>query len=108
MSQLLREFLSAYAAWVDAGAVQDKPFSRSVGLCSNFEEWLVIERSFSWAHTEDEIDVLKALFESEGLDRWYPFGGENLYQVDLENDTQHLNDSRLAWVRSKVAQHEVV
>jgi hypothetical protein len=106
MSDHLKAFLTAWVEWVDAGSVQDQPFSRAVGLCCNFEDWLMVEHDFTWMKAEYEVDALKNRFSSDGLDRFYPFGGKDLYCVQLEHAEQHLNEARIAWVRSKVAQHE--
>jgi hypothetical protein len=99
MSQLLREFLSAYLEWVDAGAVNGEPFSRRVGLCSNFR---------GSAFCVSDIDEIKRVCMADGLDEHYPFGGEDQYGVEQSGYTMHLNPARIAWVRSKVAQFEMV
>lgn len=107
MSEHLKAFLTAWIEWVDAGAVNENPFSRAMGLCCNFEDHLLAD-GFTWQTAEVEVDALKALFATDKLDPLYPFGGENLYCIELEKNKQHLNEKRLAWVRSKVAQYEVI
>jgi hypothetical protein len=106
MSEHLKAFLAAYLGWVDAGAVEDGCFMRGTGLCNNFEYWLA-ERGIGLSDAEYEIHLLSKQFKSEGLDQHYPFGGEDAYDEAMVKGEQHLNAARIAWVRSKVAQHEV-
>jgi len=99
MSEHLKNFLSAYLEWVDAGAQDGKPFSRRVGLCSNFR---------CSAFCEFDIDEIKRVCMADGLDENYPFGGEDQYGVEQSGYTMYLNPARIQWVRSKVAQFETV
>lgn len=103
MSEHLKAFLSAYIEWVDAGAVEGDLFERFCGLCSNFK-WHMRSQGVSEFDSESEVASLKNLFKSEGLDEDYPFGGQDVYADEGLNDTAHLNEARIAWVRSKVAQ----
>ena len=107
MSEHLKAFLSAWLDWVDIGAPDETPYSRGTGLCSNFETYL-FGFDYSWQEAESEVDGLTSIFRSEGLDKWYPFGGEDEYCRALCEDEQHLNESRIQWVRAKVSQFEVV
>jgi hypothetical protein len=106
MSERLKQFLSAYLKWVESGAKEEEPFSRRRGLCSNFEDWLW-ERKETVGQVQFENSQLFDLFRSDGLDSVYPFGGAEAFYDAMDSETQHLNQARIDWVRSKVAQHEV-
>lgn len=106
MSEHLKAFLSAWIDWVDAGAPNDDGrFKRWHGLCSNFSTFL-----FGACETYEEIDRerehLAAAFVVDGLNEEYPFGGEDRYFEEIESETTHLNEQRIQWVRSKVAQQQ--
>jgi hypothetical protein len=104
MSDHLKAFLSAYLEWVDAGAEEGKPFARRWGLCSNLIDWSRTQGAEDHRALEDALD---GLFAADGLDQCYPFGFDESFEA-RERETQHLNQARIAWVRSKVAQYEVV
>jgi hypothetical protein len=100
MSEHLKAFLSAYLEWIEHGAPQKLPFSRRYGLCSNLTDWA---RPLD---IEERIALEKALdrmFSADGLDQCHPFGADEYFEA-REDETQHLNEARIAWVRSKVAQ----
>lgn len=108
MSPLLREFLQAWIDWVDAGAAECDSFTRYNGLCNNLTHWSISQRGAYDEAAGDAEECLLDLFKADGLDETYPFGGQSAYDEDRSNGTHHLNPARLAWVRSKVAQKEVV
>jgi hypothetical protein len=99
MSQRLKEFLAAYLSWVDSGAPDGQPFIRRLGLCSNFQ---------NWANSYETDEEIHAAFVADGLDVLYPFGGPDTYFDEQDAGKLHMNQERINWVRSKVAQHEVV
>jgi len=103
MSALLREFLAAWLEWVESGAPESDVFERFVGLCSNLR-WYMRNEGASGFDDESEVASLRDIFKSEGLDEDYPFGGPDVYYEEAYDDTSHLNEQRLAWVRSKVGQ----
>jgi hypothetical protein len=105
MSDLLREFLSEWLAWAESGGLERQPFTRFSGLCLNFWEWLE-DRDASFKEITGEMSALEGLFISEGLDHITPFGASVKYSDEGDRASMHLNPQRLAWVRSKVAQHE--
>jgi hypothetical protein len=94
MSEELKQFLSDYLAWVEAGAPPSKPFERGYGLCSNTYHW-----DGDWTHLGGELDTL---FAEDGLDEDYPFG-EAAYAAAIEADTQHLHQPRIDWIVRKLA-----
>jgi hypothetical protein len=87
----LKDFYQAYAAWIEAGAPNGSPFSRSAGLCYNLQLF-----------TEDYSALLYEMssqFKSEGLDKHYPFNiGEEDYQYSSKKRNQYLNSRRIEWV----------
>ena len=103
MSERLREFLVDYLDWVEAGAGASDVFDRFAGLCSNFR-WHMSVMHVPECEKSAEVDELKSIFSCEGLDEDYPFGGQDQYLYEANAKTAHLNEGRLAWVRSKVAQ----
>lgn len=104
MSKLLQQFLSAWLDWVEAGACEAQPFQRGHGLCANFDSWLD-DNYTDHDVIDDEINDLIELFTSEGLSGCYPFDSQESFILAHECREQHLNEKRLAWVRSKVKQH---
>lgn len=85
----LKEFYQAYAAWLDAGAPDLQPFDRRHGLCSQ-----AMKRPYSVP-----LNEIKKQFVDAGLDSLYPFGGEEVFDVEYDNATAHLNSERNEWVR---------
>ncbi len=104
MSDHLKQFLQAWIEWVDAGAPDDEPFERRRGLCSSFEDWLD-EHDVDDDSKDDAIRTLTSEFRLDGLCKVYPFGGSEKFYEDSSGNEMHLNPDRIAWVRSKVAQH---
>ena len=102
MSENLQRFLAEWLEWVEKGAPDEEPFCRRRGLCSGLEDWN-LERDFDVEEGEEE---LRCLFKADGLDGVYPFGGAEVFYEAVDHDEQHLNEARVAWVRSKVAQFE--
>lgn len=85
----LKEFYQAYAAWLDAGAPEDQPFSRAFGLCDN-----LCDKGF-----HDLWRELKGQLKSEGYDPAYPFGGSEVFENETDDLTFHLNPERIKWVK---------
>ena len=89
----LKDFYQEYAAWIDAGAPNARPFYRSAGLCYNLQLF-----------TDDYSTLFHEMlsqFKSEGLDKHYPFNiGEEDYQYSSNKRNQHLNSRRIEWVRN--------
>jgi hypothetical protein len=100
VSENLKSFLSAYLEWVDAGAPNTAPFKRRYGLCSNLDDWSRHLDSEERTALGKELDTM---FKTDGLDMCHPFGVDEYFEA-RERETQHLNQARIAWVRSKVAQ----
>lgn len=83
MTPALRQFLSDWLAWAEAGAPEHEVFVRFGGLCV--------------AAPDDTRDELYDLFNDP-----YPFGGSKDYWERAEHCTQHENPARLAWVRQQL------
>jgi len=103
MSEHLKAFLADWIKWVDAGAVDGQPFERRHGLCYCFESWLE-EIGVAEGDADDEVYGLTDVFGADRLNRAYPFGGGELFYEESGADAMHLNENRIQWVRSKVAQ----
>lgn len=83
-------------AWVDAGAPDRLPYSRTIGLCNSIDKYTkdpVLERTIA----QDLITT----WNEEGLDNYYPFG-EDTYDLAAYNRMIHLDETRVNWVRSHV------
>lgn len=91
MSKTLKEFYCTYAAWLDVGAPNFKPFSRASGLCTNL---------YNFSKNHDVINEMKFQFDAAGLDPNYPFGGEDDYVDRSAARQQHLNPARIEWVKA--------
>lgn len=91
----LTAFYKAYLAWVENGAPTDHAiFKRKYGLCSNF---------IDWADSETSIDELADQFEADGLNFLHPFNDSpEDYNRDTVSESHHLNEQRIAWVKSHV------
>ena len=96
MTEELKAFYKAYAAWLDAGAVNNGVFTRCTGLCFALHKWAG-DKGYSLRALRLE---LKAQLIDAGLDSGYPFNcGERDYDVECDDETIHLNPVRIAWVR---------
>lgn len=93
MSPDLIDFLKAWYEWATNGAPEGKPFFRSVGLCSNVEEYFVEGPEIGTVERE-----IEAIFSGDE----YPFGGPADYETRRVKGTQHLCPKRLAWVRERL------
>lgn len=91
MSKTLKEFYCAYAAWLDVGAPNFKPFSRASGLCTNL---------FVFTKNRDAYMEMESQFNDAGLDPNYPFGSEDDYMGRSAARQQHLNLARIKWVKA--------
>jgi hypothetical protein len=94
----LHAYLTDWLAWVDRGAPDGEPYDRGVGLCTNAEQF-----DCNSDLNECALGSLIELFDGEEC----PFGGGLDYHRDIMNRTQHLNEARLAWVRSTLATAEI-
>lgn len=89
MSEQLKAFYKAYAAWLDAGAPQHKPFDRTYGLCFVLEEFSACDY--------DLLEEMRQQFTDAGLCWEFPF--DKCLSAYVEDDNKHLNPARVAWVR---------
>ena len=87
------KFLKDYYAWLQAGAPDNEPFSRKVGLCSNINEKYGFDAKLTLRRTLR--DTMK--------DAVYPFNKNgNEYNDEVENQTMHLNPKRIEWVKKMI------
>lgn len=87
----LQQFYNDYAAWLDAGAPEDRRFYRGYGLCDN-----LYSQPYCNIYLMNEM---KGQFKTAGLDIHYPFGGSEVFEYETDNLTFHLNPSRIQWVK---------
>jgi hypothetical protein len=101
MSELMREFLQAWLDWAESDTTLGLPFRKHAGLCTN-GSWFVWEHKRAGPVESKAFNKeLKGMLKRDGLDTDYPFGQAE-YDRDADNDTQHTNGQRLAWVHSKL------
>lgn len=101
MSELLKAFYLAYSTWLDEGANGHPIFSRHAGLCSNVS-WFGRHHGLSYRTANDLEDELKMQFADASMDSTYPFDDCTSYCSNCNDETQHLNPKRIAWVRNQV------
>lgn len=94
MTPELKQFLTEWLAWAEAGAPEHGKFS-NYGLCNNSQNYL-------FSVGQELTSVLSADF-SDNYD--WPFN-ENLgeYLREVRRSKVHLNPARLAWVRAKLGE----
>lgn len=100
MSDLLKAFYLAYAAWLDDGADVNDSFTRDTGLC-----YCLL--GYCGDLSPDERDgyerELTAQFTDVGLSKNFPFNkDETDYWKASAEDSHYLNPKRIAWVRNQV------
>lgn len=100
MSEQLREFLTAWLAWVYLGAPQYRPFDRRDGLCASAQDWC----RANGRSKRDGVMLrheVKNQLQRTGLDPYYPFGEQEYFHGVLL-DNNHEDPKRLAWVRDQL------
>lgn len=96
MSEELKAFYKAYAAWLDAGAVNNDAFTCCAGMCFSLHRWAGCKGLDCRALRLE----LKEQFTNAGLNSSYPFNrDEHKYDVECDDGAIHLNPARIAWVR---------
>lgn len=113
----LTDYLQAYADWVAAGAPQEKPFYRQVGLCGNVLDYTLSLKGIGYCDCEAEDEAYREAEAEAGVieqslklrlhmkykNTAFPFNGDfAAYKVEASLDACHLNPERLAWVRSQL------
>lgn len=100
ISETLKHFLTGYLEWVEAGADEGSVrFNRTHGLC--VQPCIAIDDYWELCRLLDEDfgDSLHPFQEGDDRER-----GE-AYWASVERADHHLNERRLAWVRSKLGEH---
>ena len=95
-AQILKAFYTAYAQWIEAGAPDDKPFSRKYGLCSNLRRHIKDSEGRNALLALEVRDLMDVEFDQAKLDHNYPFG--ETYFEEARNRTMHTNQRRINWV----------
>lgn len=93
MSETLKKFLSEWLAWAELGAPEHKTFQPWSGLCYTLIRW--------GASSKVQCEFANLLIDTLDDDE-YPFGGQKIFDHDNHNQTMHLNEARLAWVREQL------
>lgn len=98
-SEELTEFYRSYAIWLEEGAPQWEPFSRTEGLC-----WSVLYFATHCGYrSEALLHELREQFEAAGLSQGYPFDeGGMAHSKARTNATMHTNPKRIQWVRERI------
>lgn len=95
----LEMFYRDYAAWLDAGAPEHQPFSRSEGLCYSLIVWCYHKNTGESGKTV-LLMALSMSFHQAGLLRGTPFNeGITEFSLEAQGKACHLNPKRIAWVR---------
>lgn len=102
MTPLIRQFLTEWLAWVEAGAGEHSIFDRCEGLCLTIY-------NYAERHADPEVakrphraeDDLREVFVASGIDPYYPFGNRS-YSMRARYGSQHRCPARLAWVRAQL------
>ena len=103
----VEDFIYAYKDWLDAGAPQDQPFSRSDDLEQNLRmEMNKVMKGNPFV--EECCMTLQQCFVSSGLDKHFPFNcppsqtkqetGVLVWIDELINDRFHLNKEMVKWI----------
>jgi hypothetical protein len=109
MSDLMKQFLTAYIAWVESGApvagdygLKSKNFSRDYGLCSNLYFWSNQANLGDWYYNRVGME-LQDMLKYDGLSQSYPFNEDMIHYIqEGTKHKAHTNEKRLAWVRNKL------
>jgi hypothetical protein len=95
----VEDFIYAYKDWLDAGAPQDQPFSRSDDLEQNLRmEMNKVMKGNPFV--EECCTTLRNFYKSTGLnDPYFPFNSNSLEWMDeVINDKYHLNKRMITWI----------
>ncbi len=108
----LRVYLADYKAWIDGGAPEEKPYTRTTGLCWNV--WVfdneMAKKAPRPGYSRRAGKVLKKLLERDFPNAMAtheaPFnqGGWDSYFAESEKETCHTNAARLAWLNKMLAE----
>lgn len=111
MSEVLHNFYCAYKAWLDAGAPNNNPFSRSRGLCHAIKIFVLrqeLQSAYSYLYSARA--EMCSQFKAASLDPDYPFNTPDYIADDVHNyymeaarEEIHLNPARVAWVHTMSA-----
>ncbi len=103
MTEELKKFLQTYLAWTEGEETEGYEFNKEWALCESAE------------NNGDGIeDEMRDLFVKEGLNSLFPFNkpddnsaegrpwyrSSEEFQEEFRKGTHHLNEKRMAWVRS--------
>lgn len=100
----LKEFLTAYLKWAETvdneECQQDIEFDKKSGLCDNYSDYCE-DKDIPYEYFDNDLrDLLIGDF-TKGI-HCYPFGGQEVYDREVETETHHKNELRLNWIREKL------
>ena len=99
---LLSKFYRDLQEWIDKGCPSHPKFITYQGICGQLDNYFPYrEDRGTWERMRYE---LKSQFTNAGMDRIYPFGGEVLYDIELNAETLYLDPKRLQWVKDHATQ----
>lgn len=99
ISKELYTFFKEWLEWADAGGKEHNVFVTACGLCSNFNEWMLLRGRDGCG---EELEIL---LDYTFFDTIYPFGKAE-YRITALNGTQHKCPKRLAFVREQIKKYE--
>jgi len=100
MTPALRQFLTDWLAWAEAGAPEHPVFRRKSGLC------MLAQIFWEEQPNSELVDDLQDALEASFGETHYPFGGAHEFHIRMLDHTQHENPARLAWVRQQLGVEE--
>lgn len=108
MEKLIKQYLTEYLAWAEADAPEHESLNPYHPICNNARHWARADNRKTLLTTHDVgidqeqmVATLKEMFDSEGMDMWYPFGEATFYR-ECHAAAHHRNPERLAWVRKQL------
>lgn len=108
----LRVYLADYKAWIDGGAPEEKPYTRTTGLCWNavtFDSKMYKNHcrpGYSRKVNKTLEAMLKRDFPEAMAEHETPFnqGGWDSYSAESAKYACHTNPERLAWLNKMLAE----
>ena len=93
---MLKEYLKAVQAWIDAGKPEGKPFWRNEGLCGNAYYFAGCPQP-AFDLTRD----LRRAFAASGLNYSVPFNASYAdFLREVSSKSAYSNPQRLEWIKN--------
>lgn len=101
IGSVVLDFLKEWLDWAENDEHEGYEFTKSYGLCANFE-WYIDDKHQN--ESEDTRDKLLDEFGEIIGEEAYPFGGISTYVKEANGRVMHKNPERLHFVRSTIWQ----